>query len=202
MEKRNVVSVAVVAIGALFIMNGCASLGQHAKGPVQTVLERTPDVPQPDWTGRSEAYWVQEGKIQSMGYAESSIDNESALDEAENIARTKLIQGVKESMLADFRQALDVQKADPRTGESLTSTFSKIVNTSKIIGISQKGLYSEKVSEKTGKEKRIFYRSYVLAEMMNANYDRNEQQAIASLKAQVKPSKAQRKIAENIEKFL
>ena len=189
----------------LFVFYGCALMKPGIKktkgigeSPAMTVLEKIPNIPQPDWTTSSKDYWTQNGNVYTSGSAKKYSNLKTALDEAENFAMAKLVKHTKETMLAEFRETMALQKYDAKTGEYVTDTFSIVVSTMKISGAWIKESYSEKIKETSKGNERIIYRSWVLVELTRPVYESNIQQALSNLKTVVKTNKNVKKLVDSI----
>ena len=189
-------------ISGLFFIYGCAGIPIINNEPIQAVLERTPDVIQPDWTYKNRSYWIEDSSIYCSGFTDNSADIKASLTEAENSARTKLIQRIKAMVLSELKKAIDYQDMDSNTENYLNNIIPKIMMTFRVIGINKKDTYSEKISEKKGKEDKIYFKSYVLAAVSNKDYYKNILSAITSLKNEVKSDKSALKAVGNMEKGL
>lgn len=185
-----------IIYAGLMLSASCASMNK----PKRTVLERIPPISsQPDWTLSTTDYWIKNDNIYSFKSADSD-DLKGSLANAESAARKKLSEHAKNIMSAEFERVMELQKYDLSTGEYLENAFSAALDKIKISGVSKKDSYSEKISEVSKKGKRIFYRSYILAELAGSNYEKNFQQLMVSLKADVKQNRNALKLAEIIDK--
>jgi len=188
-----------VCLGVLVLFTGCAGTKSLTNVRTMAVIERIPEGDRPVWADKGNNYWIESGNHYFMGYEDDSLDLQACITEAERTAEKRLTEQVKAHLTNDIQKLIETQKYEPQTIELLNKTFSQVLSKTSIPYLSESESYSEKVKEVLNKEKRTYYRSFVLVELKKAGYEKMFKEVMSEMKKQFKASKTNKKILDNLE---
>jgi hypothetical protein len=203
--QKNVSLAIVVALGFFglaFGLIGCAGTKQLTKGTTVTVIERIPNIEQPKWVNRAEEFWQDKGDFYYKGVSEGYTDLESSNRSAVATSRTKIGEMVKTTMRGEFEKAMVAGKYDPNVGGSLKDSFASVTDNIVISGTVPNESYSEKISQISDNTEKLYYRTYMLMKLSEAEYQKAVARVFDDMKGQLKANESAKQAAEETKNRL
>ncbi len=198
MKNTKWLVLAVVCFGFAVIFSGCGGIGAIQRSD-QKVMERIPNVAQPDWVNSTKDYFEKDGNLYYRGMSEHDTDLELSVRSAQGRAKIGLNETIKTRMLTEFTKALEGAKLE-KAGGYLKDAFVSSTTKVDISGSVQAESYSEKISElgQSGVES-VYYRSYVLLQVPKLAYDQAVKMTFSDMKEQLKANAGAREAADAAE---
>lgn len=200
MNKKRFIAPFLVFVSVAVFLFGCGGTREGLKGTTQTVLEKIPNISQPEWVTSTKEFQERDGNYYYRGLTEGYTDLEASIRGAVANARTKLGEQIKDTMRSEFKRAMEAQKYDPTVGGYLSDSFVSVVNNIDISGSIHSESYSEKISEVSQTGEKLFYRSYVLLQFPKASYEQAVKRAFNDLAAQIEANKSAKELSVEVEK--
>ena len=176
---------AVLVLG--WTLFSCAKSGDIKKAELKaTIVERIPDISEPDWTKKTSEFWEEKGFYIYRGMSEGMSNLQASRRAAEASAKAALAEQVKSVVRSEFSSALEAAGGDANSGQYLKDIFFSAVENLTLSGVIVKESYSQKLFEGDGYGGgKTYYRSYVLAQVSIDDYRKMVAAAFSKTNAQV-----------------
>ena len=168
--KKWIFMLAVLVLG--WTLFSCAKSGDIKKAELKaTIVERIPDISEPDWVKKTNDFWEEKGFYVYRGLSEGIGNLQASRRAAEASAKAALAEQVKVVVRSEFSSALEASGGDANAGQYLKDIFFSAVENLTLSGVIVKESYSQKLFEGDGYGGgKTYYRSYVLAQVSIDDY--------------------------------
>ncbi|MDR0822837.1 MAG: hypothetical protein LBN20_03540 [Endomicrobium sp.] len=196
---KKVFGLAVVFVFAA-ILSACGGGAALKNAPKVTILETMPaNASTPKWVEKTEDFWEEKGAYFYRGISEGMTNVQASRRAAQASAFTALAEQVKVTVRNEFSNALESSSYNPNSGGYLKDVFFSVVDNLTISGAVVAESFSQRVSESSETENKLYWRSFVLARINAEDYKKLVQSAFDKTEKQVGANASAKELAKEVE---
>jgi hypothetical protein len=153
----------------------------------------------PKWAENTQDFWEEKGNYFYKGLSEGMTNVQASRRAAQAAAFTALAEQVKVTVRNEFSNALESGAYDQTSGGYLKDVFFSVVDNLTISGAVVAESYSQRISEASETDNRVYWRSFVLSRISADDYKKLVQQAFDKTSNQVGANKSAKELAKEVE---
>ncbi|MDR3049528.1 MAG: hypothetical protein LBV16_06830 [Elusimicrobiota bacterium] len=196
---KKLLGLTVVFVFAV-ILSSCGGGAALKNAPKVTILETMPsNTSTPKWANKTEDFWEEKGAYFYRGISEGMTNVQASRRAAQAAAFTALAEQVKVTVRNEFSNALESTSYNPNSGGYLKDVFFSVVDNLTISGAVVAESYSQRISEASETENKLYWRSFVLSRISAEDYKKLVQAAFDKTEKQVDANKSAKELAKEVE---
>ncbi|MDR3244160.1 MAG: hypothetical protein LBT79_05370 [Elusimicrobiota bacterium] len=196
---KKLIAVAVLFVFA-FVLSSCGGGAALKNAPKIAILETMPaGVSTPKWAQNTQDFWEEKGNYFYKGMSEGMANVQASRRAAQAAAFTALAEQVKVTVRNEFSNALESGSYNSTAGGYLKDVFFSVVDNLTISGAVVAESYSQRVSESSETENKLYWRSFVLSKISAEDYKKLVQSAFDKTSKQASANESAKELAKKVE---